>query len=159
MNIKDRLRLKLSLGVGDILAEAEGAQVAMNNLRSKAKAEGWAAGLLEARLIEEAGRIATTAKEVFRSVATAGSVLGGLQEGSDGNPDAVFVWQGVNDERQCPDCEKLHGADDTMQNWLDRGLPGSGETICGGWCRCELVPGGWATEEGVVIPKDRGEDE
>lgn len=157
--IEERLKLKLDLGIGDVLAAAEEAQVGIENIKRKAKAEGWVEGLLEARLIEEAGRIATTAKEIFRSVATAGSVLGGLMEGSDGDPDAVFIWQAVDDKRTCDECAKLHGASDTMYNWLDRGLPGSGETICGGWCRCELVPAGWSTEEGVVIPKDSGEEE
>lgn len=154
-DVQNRLRLKLDLGIGDVLASAEEAQVSMDNIRRKAKAEKWEDTLLQSRLIEEAGRIATTAKEIFRSVATAGSVLGGLYEGSDGDPDAVFVWQGVDDVRRCPDCKELHGADDTMYNWLSRGLPGSGETICGGWCRCELVPAGWATDEGVIIPKNQ----
>ena len=54
------------------------------------------------------------------------------------------VWITVHDKRVCPDCISRHGQVRSMAEWRIIGLPRSGWSICGGSCRCQLVP---STEE------------
>lgn len=65
------------------------------------------------------------------------------------NPDQLSTWVAVQDGRTCPDCARLAGKTMTISDWIASGiLPGNGQTVCGGWCRCMLVPQEWAAEFG-----------
>lgn len=53
-----------------------------------------------------------------------------------------FKWVAVLDERTCPDCERRHGQSKSWDEWESEGLPRTGATKCGNYCRCILVPQG-----------------
>ena len=40
----------------------------------------------------------------------------------------------------CHDCLARHSQTRTFGEWTSAGLPGSGWSVCGGYCRCQLVP-------------------
>lgn len=43
----------------------------------------------------------------------------------------------------------------TLGEWVERGLPRTGATFCGGWCYCILVP---MLDLGIGVPEDLGGD-
>jgi hypothetical protein len=53
-----------------------------------------------------------------------------------------WVWINMNDDRVCPDCERLALLSPApFTEWInERTEPGRGDTICGDRCRCLLVP-------------------
>lgn len=50
------------------------------------------------------------------------------------------VWIDIGDKRECPDCKALSGKVETPAYWDETGRPRSRNTVCGGNCRCMLVP-------------------
>lgn len=55
----------------------------------------------------------------------------------------TMVWRTAQDNRVCDDCGGRHGVGGkTIDEWSVQGLPGSGWSVCGGNCRCELIPEG-----------------
>ena len=56
------------------------------------------------------------------------------------DPETIWVWIDIQDERECEDCERRHGVRHTYAEWEAIGLPGVGATRCRYRCRCELVP-------------------
>ena len=53
-------------------------------------------------------------------------------------PNAKYTWISVG-EGSCPDCLALHGETRTLTAWSGK-RPGDGGTVCGGSCRCQLIP-------------------
>ncbi len=53
--------------------------------------------------------------------------------------NAQWQWITVS-TKPCPDCEARAGRIMTFREWQKMGLPGSGRTICGKFCRCEFEP-------------------
>ena len=55
-----------------------------------------------------------------------------------------YTWEWVNmgDDRVCIDCERLAELPAvSMEEWvIERTEPGRGDTICGDYCRCAMVP-------------------
>lgn len=51
-----------------------------------------------------------------------------------------LTWVTVEDKRVCVDCAGLHGASHTPAAWIEFGLPRTGWSVCGGACRCMLMP-------------------
>lgn len=51
-----------------------------------------------------------------------------------------LTWVTVLDRRVCADCDPRHGASRSGLEWVEMGLPRTGWSICGGYCRCILVP-------------------
>lgn len=51
-----------------------------------------------------------------------------------------FQWVSVGGDNSCPDCESRHGETGTMEFFELLGLPGSGFSLCGTNCDCELLP-------------------
>ena len=73
------------------------------------------------------------------------------------NPEQVSTWITVQDNRVCPDCEKLAGKTMTMGDWIASGvMPGNGQTICQDFCRCIIVPEEWAGDFGETKTVDIG---
>jgi hypothetical protein len=55
-------------------------------------------------------------------------------------PDSTdFQWITVSSS-PCPDCEARAGTVMPYTDWMMIGVPGSGQTICGRWCKCRLMP-------------------
>ena len=53
-----------------------------------------------------------------------------------------FSWVTVGGHKICPDCEEREGIVMNFNNWETAGLPGSGWSICQGYCYCILDPTG-----------------
>jgi len=75
--------------------------------------------------------------------------------GYDAN--ARMTWITVSGEGTCPDCAPMHGQTKKNSEW-DGGRPGSGWTVCGGSCKCHLVPvsyavGNESVREPLLPPK------
>ena len=51
-----------------------------------------------------------------------------------------FQWVSVGGDKSCPDCVEKHGETGTMEFFELLGLPGSGFSLCGTNCDCELLP-------------------
>jgi len=50
-------------------------------------------------------------------------------------------WQWITiSSKPCPDCEARAGKAMLLSQWERIGLPGSGRTICGAYCKCDLIP-------------------
>lgn len=99
-------------------------------------------GALEERLradVESAIRQATgaTVKEVVRGYHVAAHLDAGAR------PEWPWIWVAVGDDDSCSSCLDRHGEELTLDEWRQRGPPGSGNLqCCLGMpnCRCELVP-------------------
>jgi hypothetical protein len=57
-------------------------------------------------------------------------------------PEEDLTWISVSmteGDKACPDCEPRHQEVDTYQNWVLRGLPKSGWSVCRTHCKCVLL--------------------
>ena len=54
-------------------------------------------------------------------------------------PKTLWQWIAIS-VKPCPDCDIRAGRVLTLAEWEEMGLPGSGRTICGAFCRCDLYP-------------------
>tara|TARA_R100000808_G_C2146405_1_gene154322 strand:- start:963 stop:1532 length:570 start_codon:yes stop_codon:yes gene_type:complete len=64
-----------------------------------------------------------------------------------------FIWITVSGHRVCNDCEGRAGTVLTFEEWESEGLPGSGWSICRGYCYCVLDPTGTLSKK-VDAPGD-----
>lgn len=80
--------------------------------------------------------------------------LGMLEE--YGNKYQDWVWITVAGHRVCPDCDARGGRVETWDNWVLEGLPGSGWSVCRGFCYCVLDPTGNLDDKILVEVKERG---
>ena len=59
-----------------------------------------------------------------------------------------FVWVVVGGHKVCPDCDTRGGFPGrTFSEWESEGLPGSGWSVCQGFCYCVLDPTGKMTKK------------
>ena len=56
-----------------------------------------------------------------------------------------FVWVAVGGHKVCMDCDARAGQKMTFAGWESEGLPGSGWSVCQGFCYCVLDPTGKAS--------------
>ena len=54
----------------------------------------------------------------------------------------TFAWVTVGGHKVCPDCDGRTGQTMTFSEWEGEGLPGSGWSVCQGYCYCVLDPTG-----------------
>ena len=54
----------------------------------------------------------------------------------------LFRWITVGGHKICIDCESRTGLEKTFEEWEKVGLPGSGWSLCQGYCYCVLDPTG-----------------
>lgn len=59
---------------------------------------------------------------------------------TDGESETELRWLTTEGDHVCPDCEPRHGEVDTFANWMVRGLPKSGWSVCRHYCQCTLAP-------------------
>ena len=50
----------------------------------------------------------------------------------------LFSWVTVGGHKVCPDCDGRAGIKLTFQEWEAEGIPGSGWSVCQGFCYCVL---------------------
>jgi len=59
----------------------------------------------------------------------------------------TFRWVTVSGHKICIDCQDRAGQEATFEEWEQRGLPGSGWSICREYCYCMLDPTGNAPKQ------------
>ena len=77
------------------------------------------------------------------------------QIGVYGDSIESFRWVTVQGHKICDDCQEREGEIDTFDNWVSRGLPGSGWSICGGRCYCILVPEGVNSSDTIFVDQNQ----
>ena len=66
---------------------------------------------------------------------------------------SMFVWVTASGHRICQDCVARAGAEKTFKDWESEGVPGSGATVCGGYCYCVIDPVGKMDKEVKINTK------
>jgi|TARA_B100000579_G_C22564620_1_gene726038 SPP1 gp7 family putative phage head morphogenesis protein len=89
------------------------------------------------------GRIFGTFKNQFRATSDFAvgrmSTYGQLYEyGKKGIKE--YRWYAYNVDKACPDCQERHGQILPYNEWEQFGVPRSGFSVCGLYCKCELLP-------------------
>jgi len=72
----------------------------------------------------------------------------------------LYYWVTFADGRVCPDCLIIEAFQPPegrpLAEWVARGLPSAGHTVCGGSCRCCLVEAPYLeTAEGAELRDDK----
>tara|TARA_Y100001963_G_scaffold47942_1_gene67389 strand:+ start:602 stop:2014 length:1413 start_codon:yes stop_codon:yes gene_type:complete len=60
----------------------------------------------------------------------------------DPDEKTLFMWVTVAGHKICQDCAPRGGEMATLKEWETRGMPGSGWSVCRGYCYCILDPSG-----------------
>ena len=68
--------------------------------------------------------------------------------------NSMFVWVTASGHRICQDCVARSGIEQTFSDWESEGLPGSGATVCGGYCYCVIDPVGKMDSEVPIDIKE-----
>jgi hypothetical protein len=68
-----------------------------------------------------------------------------------GDSIELYEWITIEGKKICDDCAPRRGQVDTLDNWMERGMPGSGWSVCGGRCYCILVPVGNTANENIIV--------
>ena len=107
--------------------------------------------------LEQGGRIFGAFKNQFKAVSD-------YSVGSMANVGSVFEMKtnGVNEFQWqtaggniCDDCLDRSGMTETYEYWKLVGLPKSGFSVCGHYCKCDLVPMGKGSDP-IRITQARG---
>jgi|TARA_R100000030_G_scaffold63721_1_gene48449 hypothetical protein len=95
--------------------------------------------------MQNKGRIFGELKNSIKSSLVEGVNQAG-QAGSfaayDPDENTVFTWITVAGHKICADCAPRGGQQATLREWEERGMPGSGWSVCQGYCYCILDPSG-----------------
>ena len=67
-----------------------------------------------------------------------------------------FAWVAVGGHKVCMDCDARAGQKMTFAGWEAEGLPGSGWSVCQGFCYCVLDPTGKASKKIDAPVKEPG---
>ena len=68
-------------------------------------------------------------------------------------PTEILAWVTVGGHKVCPDCDARAGQTGTIEFWEANGLPGSGWSVCQGFCYCILDPTGKIDKKVKAPPK------
>ena len=66
----------------------------------------------------------------------------GSFEAYDADDKTMFMWVTVAGHKVCLDCAPRGGQEKTLKEWEQEGMPGSGWSVCKGYCYCILDPSG-----------------
>ena len=77
----------------------------------------------------------------------------------DASPQQKYTWISTMSGTTCPDCAARHGESMTMSDWESLGVPGSGGTVCGQYCQCDLLPDSIVEENPQLWEKPITKDE
>ena len=103
------------------------------------------------RDMEAGGQIFGSLKSAFKH-----QVAWGIEGAEDGalksetglQDDTPSDWVAIADQGTCDDClDRANSGSHPYSYWVGIGLPGTGNTICGDYCRCDVVPSGAYTDE------------
>ena len=68
----------------------------------------------------------------------------------------LFTWVTVGGHKVCPDCDARSGETKTWTEWEAEGIPGSGWSVCKGYCYCVLDPTGKVSKRVNMQPPKGG---
>ena len=68
----------------------------------------------------------------------------------------LFTWVTVGGHKVCPDCDARSGETKTWTEWEGEGIPGSGWSVCKGYCYCVLDPTGKVSKRVNMQPPKGG---
>jgi hypothetical protein len=92
------------------------------------------------RLVEKANRAGIIAARQAANKAMGDVRRQAMLEADPREPDEQWSqWAAVLGEKCCTDCQGLHGRKFKNDAWLGH-EPRDGQTLCGGNCRCSLLP-------------------
>ena len=91
------------------------------------------------------GELTNNIKAGIKELVNQSGRLGQLE--TFGNKYNTFRWVTVSGHRICFDCAGRAGQEATYDEWYERGLPGSGWSVCRGYCYCVLDPTGSLSKE------------
>ena len=79
-------------------------------------------------------------------------LIGGINQAfrRTGKMGQSLKWISVS-KNVCPDCKERAGEVDTYENWVARGLPASGWSLCKEYCYCQLMPESLDIDENITI--------
>ena len=96
------------------------------------------------------GKLANSIKEKLVNSVNQSSRFGQYE---DSSLNQEFVWITVEGHKICIDCAGRSGDVMTFSEWESIGLPGSGWSVCGGYCYCVLDPTGNAPKT-IQVPEN-----
>ena len=101
----------------------------------------------------EGGRIFGEMRNAIKGdLAEATNQAGRMGQIMEQGEKELFYWITVGGHRVCPDCDARGGeAAQPYSYWVENGLPGTGWSVCQGWCYCVLDPTGKLPEK-VKMP-------
>ena len=118
-------------------------------LRASGVREQQLAGILMSDLVSE-GRIFGEFKNAIKR-----GIVTGINQASrrprDTRGNLVYRWIVAQGVENCSDCIPRQGLLNTYEGWTAEGLPGTGWSICRGWCYCQLVPENIDIDENIKI--------
>jgi hypothetical protein len=79
-------------------------------------------------------------------------IVGGINQAfrRAGEVGEKLRWVTVS-KNPCSDCVSISGEVDSYDNWVARGLPGSGWSLCRENCYCQIIPESVEIEESILI--------
>lgn len=79
-------------------------------------------------------------------------IVGGINQAfrRAGEVGEKLRWITVS-KNPCSDCIGISGEVDSYDNWVARGLPGSGWSLCRENCYCQIIPESVEIEESILI--------
>lgn len=116
-------------------------------------------GMSDARRSELEKRVLREVEN--QAVSVANQTMGDLrQRALDESDDRAederwLMWVTVNGDKACPDCQDRHGVIFLADAW-EGDAPRDGNTVCGGNCKCSLVPCGAPGSEGERVARSPG---
>ena len=142
------VRQLLDTSLNNLVYDAEVFGQRINKVVQTQQARGIALSNIAGSLatdMQNKGRIFGELKNSIKSSLVEGVNQAG-QAGSfaayDPDENTVFTWITVAGHKICADCAPRGGQQGTLREWEERGMPGTGWSVCQGYCYCILDPSG-----------------
>lgn len=142
------VRQLLDRSLNNLVYDAEVFGQRINKVVQTQQARGIALSNIAGSLatdMQSKGRIFGELKNSIKSSLVEGVNQAG-QAGSfaayDPDENTVFTLITVAGHKICADCAPRGGQQGTLREWEERGMPGSGWSVCQGYCYCILDPSG-----------------
>ena len=150
----------LDQAMGKMLYDADVFSSRGNKAVRAQAAAGMSANAIKAGLLNDMQTGGRVFGEIRNSIK--GSLVEGINQSSragqfqalDPESDTLFTWVTVAGHKVCLDCAPRGGQQKTLKEWEQEGLPGTGWSVCKGYCYCIIDPSGKISPrlqmEGVV---------
>ena len=150
----------LDQAMGKMLYDADVFSSRVNKAVRAQAAAGMSANAIKAGLLNDMQTGGRVFGEIRNSIK--GSLVEGINQSSragqfqalDPESDTLFTWVTVAGHKVCLDCAPRGGPQKTLKEWEQEGLPGTGWSVCKGYCYCIIDPSGKISPrlqmEGVV---------